>query len=126
MPLDWPAMARNWVTSELLLTSAGRSRRNSTLKEHKTSANRKAASAAALVPSPPVNLTPYHGVFAPHHRLRARILARRSRSRSAISVAGRSRASRRPENPLIIAKILDQVEPCPNATEVLPSPLLLV
>jgi Putative transposase len=29
---------------------------------------------AALVPSPGVNLTRYHGVFAPNHRLRARIV----------------------------------------------------
>jgi Putative transposase len=29
---------------------------------------------AALVPSPGVNLTRYHGVFAPNHRLRAQIV----------------------------------------------------
>jgi Putative transposase len=29
---------------------------------------------AALVPSPRTNLTRFHGVFAPHHRLRARIV----------------------------------------------------
>ena len=29
---------------------------------------------AALVPSPGVNLTRYHGVYAPNHRLRARIV----------------------------------------------------
>jgi hypothetical protein len=29
---------------------------------------------ASLVPSPRVNLTRYHGIFAPHHRLRARIV----------------------------------------------------
>ena len=35
---------------------------------------------AALVPSPGVNLTRYHGVFAPNHRLRAQIVpARRGR-----------------------------------------------
>ena len=32
----------------------------------------------ALVPSPRVNLTRFHGVFAPHHRLRARIAPGRS------------------------------------------------
>jgi hypothetical protein len=30
---------------------------------------------AALVPSPRVNLTRFHGVFAPHHELRSRIVA---------------------------------------------------
>jgi hypothetical protein len=29
---------------------------------------------ASLVPSPRVNLTRYHGIFAPHHRLRAQIV----------------------------------------------------
>ena len=29
---------------------------------------------AALVPAPGVNLTPFHGVFAPNHRWRARIV----------------------------------------------------
>jgi hypothetical protein len=29
---------------------------------------------ATLVPSPRVNLTWYHGIFAPHHRLRAQIV----------------------------------------------------
>jgi hypothetical protein len=29
---------------------------------------------AALVPSPRVNLTRFHGVFAPHHELRLRIV----------------------------------------------------
>jgi Putative transposase len=33
------------------------------------------ARVAALVPSPGVNLTRYHGVFAPNHRLRAHIVA---------------------------------------------------
>ena len=28
---------------------------------------------AALVPTPQVNLTPYHGVFAPNHRLREQV-----------------------------------------------------
>jgi hypothetical protein len=39
---------------------------------------------AALVPSPGVNLTRYHGVFAPNHRLRAQIVpAQRGRGGSA-------------------------------------------
>ena len=29
---------------------------------------------ASLVPSPRINLTRYHGIFAPHHRLRAQIV----------------------------------------------------
>ncbi len=32
---------------------------------------------AALVPSPGVNLTRYHGVFAPNHRMRAQIVPSR-------------------------------------------------
>ena len=35
---------------------------------------------AALVPTPRVNLTRYHGVFAPNHRLREQVtLAKRGR-----------------------------------------------
>ena len=38
---------------------------------------------AALVPRPRVNLTRYHGVFAPHHRLREQVtLARRGRRKA--------------------------------------------
>ena len=39
---------------------------------------------AALVPRPRVNLTRYHGVFAPHHRLREQVtLSRRGRRKAA-------------------------------------------
>jgi hypothetical protein len=33
---------------------------------------------AALLPSPRVNLTRFHGVFAPHHALRSRIVPGRA------------------------------------------------
>ena len=33
---------------------------------------------AALIPSPQANLTRYHGVFAAHHRLRAKIVPGRA------------------------------------------------
>jgi Putative transposase len=48
---------------------------------------------AALVPSPRVNLTRFHGVFAPHHRPRARISARRSERSAGGAGSGRSRSS---------------------------------
>jgi hypothetical protein len=48
---------------------------------------------AALVPSARVNLTRFHGVFAPHHRLRARISARRSERSDGGAGSGRSRSS---------------------------------
>lgn len=46
---------------------------------------------AALVPPPPMHLVTYHGVFAPHHALRA-----------AITPAGRGRGARHadPERPM--------------------------
>jgi hypothetical protein len=47
---------------------------------------------AALVPSPGVNLTRYHGVFAPNHRLRARIVPAQ-RGRGAADAAGQGRAT---------------------------------
>jgi len=48
---------------------------------------------AALVPSPRVNLTRFHGVFAPHHRLRAGISARRSERTDGGAGSGTSRSS---------------------------------
>jgi hypothetical protein len=45
------------------------------------------AGLAALVPSPGVNLTRYHGVFAPNHRLRALIVPSR-RGRGGPGTAG--------------------------------------
>jgi len=48
---------------------------------------------AALVPSPRVNLTRFHGVFAPHHRLRVRITARRSDRTDGGAGRGSPRAS---------------------------------
>src|SRR5487761_2276809 len=48
---------------------------------------------AALVPSPRVNLTRFHGVLAPHHRLRARISARRSERSDGGAGSGKSRSS---------------------------------
>jgi len=47
---------------------------------------------AALVPSPGVNLTRYHGVFAPNHRLRARIVPAQH-GRGAADAAGQGRAT---------------------------------
>jgi hypothetical protein len=47
---------------------------------------------AALVPSPGVNLTRYHGVFAPNHRLRAWIVPAQ-RGRGAADGAGQGRAT---------------------------------
>src|SRR5260370_13691512 len=49
---------------------------------------------AALVPSPRVNLTRFHGVFAPHHRLRARIVAGRAAWTPSATGRGASPASR--------------------------------
>jgi hypothetical protein len=46
---------------------------------------------AALVPSPGVNLTRYHGVFAPNHRLRALIVPSR-RGRGGPDAAGQGSA----------------------------------
>jgi hypothetical protein len=44
---------------------------------------------AALVPSPGVNLTRYHGVFAPNHRLRAQIVpSRRGRALARADASG--------------------------------------
>jgi hypothetical protein len=44
---------------------------------------------AALVPSPGVNLTRYHGVFAPNHGLRAQIVpAKRGRGAAAAAAQG--------------------------------------
>jgi len=37
---------------------------------------------AALVPAPGVNLTRFHGVFAPNHRLRAKIVPGRANQRA--------------------------------------------
>ena len=48
---------------------------------------------AALVPSPRVNLTRFHGVFAPHHALRSRIVpGRGAGERAASQGEGGSRA----------------------------------
>jgi hypothetical protein len=48
------------------------------------------ASLAALVPKPRVNLTRFHGVFAPNSKHRAQMTpARRGKVRSASTVAGR-------------------------------------
>jgi hypothetical protein len=46
---------------------------------------------AALVPSPAVNLTRYHGVFAPNHRLRA-LIVRGKRGRGGTAPAGQGSA----------------------------------
>jgi hypothetical protein len=47
---------------------------------------------AALVPSPRVNLRRFHGVFAPHHRLRARIAPGQGARAQAGDGQGRKRA----------------------------------
>jgi hypothetical protein len=47
---------------------------------------------AALVPSPGVNLTRYHGVFAPNHGLRAQIVPAQ-RGRGAADAAGQGSAT---------------------------------
>jgi hypothetical protein len=49
---------------------------------------------AALVPSPRVNLTHFHGVFAPHHWLRARIVPGPDDGAQSAPGRGASRASR--------------------------------
>jgi hypothetical protein len=51
---------------------------------------------AAPVPSPGVNLTRYHGVFAPNHRLRARIVPAQ-RGRGAADAAGQGQGSAVPK-----------------------------
>jgi hypothetical protein len=48
---------------------------------------------AALVPAPRVNLTRFHGVFAPHHRLRTRIAPGRCDPAQSGTGRGTSRAS---------------------------------
>ena len=49
---------------------------------------------AALVPSPRVNLTRFHGVFAPNHRLRARIVPAQG-ARAVVQVPSEARAAPR-------------------------------
>ena len=44
---------------------------------------------AALIPNPRVNLTRYHGVFAPHHHLREQVAPARRGRRHAVSAAER-------------------------------------
>ena len=92
---------------------------------------------AALVPSPPVNLIPYHGVFAPPHRLRARIVAR-DRGRDLQSVWRGAQEHRNDRNcstdwsiktafraavgsVVAISARIYTSRACRNATEVLPS-----